>query len=434
MIDNIPHSEELERAIIGAMFYNNEVIPKISSILTPMCFHIPNNQIIYRTSISIFENKTAVSEWTVFENLKKQGVTNIDLNTLSRFEQEAPPESTIESCCNELIEKYKLRFLIARCDSIARGAESHSADPDQLLFQLNAELKDYNPKTATITPVKKVILDCVTEFEKRQKSKNKIFGLRTGMYKFDNVTGGLQDDDFILIGGRPSMGKTAFMLKIATGCAKHNKDVEITIFSLESKKEKLGTRMIGQKAKVDTRKISSGTVDKEDEESLTNIFDAAGELSCYNINFIDEPNMQLEKLISTAIYLNSQRKQHLICIDYAQLIGVDSKKDPVKALDDISKSLKGLARTIQCPVVALAQLNRSLENRSNKRPIMSDLKGTGSWEQDADVIMFIYRDVVYNQDTEDPEKAEIIIGKSRDSGIGKFNQKFIQEYTLFEDY
>jgi replicative DNA helicase len=431
---NIPYSEEIERAIIGAMIYDNEMIPKITSLLTPLCFYVTENQLIFRSIISLFNNKKSVSEWTLSEDLKKLGYSDLNLKYLSTFADEAPPQSTVESCCHDLIEKYKLRFLINKCSEVVRNAENYASDPDQLLYQLNADLKDYNAKTAELVPIKDVMFNCISEFEEKQKSDNTIFGLRTGMAKFDSVTGGLSDDDFILIGGRPSMGKTAFMLSIVTGVCKHNKNPNVLIFSLESKKEKLGNRLIGQQAKVNTRDISSGTVNRNDQESLDNIFNAAANLSSYNITFIDEPNMQFEKLVSSAIYLNTQERVDLICIDYAQLIGIDPRKDQVRGLEELSKGLKGLARTINCPVISLAQLNRGLENRTNKRPMMSDLKGTGSWEQDADIIMFIYRDVVYNPDTASHDDAEIIIGKSRDSETGKFHQKFIPEYTLFKDY
>jgi replicative DNA helicase len=433
-METAQYSEEIERAILGAMMYNNELIPEIMSLLSPPCFHIPDNQLIYNSAVSLFNNKKSVSEWTLSEDLKKKGYDKFELGTLASYPDEAPPDSAIKSCCHELIEKYKLRFLITKCSEVARNAGNYAADPDQLLYQLNSDLKDYNAKTAEFTTVKSLMRDCIVTFEERQKSKNTIFGLRTGMIKFDETTGGLADDDFIIIGARPSMGKTAFMLSIITGVCKYNKKKNVVVFSLESKKEKLGVRMIGQKAMVDTRAIASGTIDKNDQDSLDNIYEAAGDISEYNITFIDEPNMQFDKLISTAIYLNSQEKTDLVCIDYAQLIGLDPKKDKTSALEELSKGLKGLARTINCPVVSLAQLNRSLESRTNKRPMMSDLKGSGAFEQDADIIMFIYRDVVYNTKTDSPDDAEIIIGKSRDSDTGKFHQKFIPEYTLFKDY
>ena len=427
----IPKSEESESAVLGAMILENETIPKAISLLTENCFSNQENRNIFKVIKQLFNDKKPIDQIIVYQELKKQN-KNPDLKYISRLSDNIPFTPNIESYAIGLIYTYKLRFLIEISSKIIADAKETGADPDEILKTLNSAIKNYDVKEITHSKIKDVIFDTVSDFEEIQKHPDTKPGLQTGICKFDEVTGGLRDDDFILIGARPSMGKTAFMLNIANGCSIHNNKPNIVIYSLESGKKKLATRMIGQRALINTKAISNGTIKyKEDYDKF---YASAGEISDFNITFIDEPNMKFEKIVSSAMYLDNQEKIDLIFIDYVQLIGLDPKKQKHEAFEDVSQGLKNLARTLNCPIIALAQLNRSLETRPNKKPVMSDLKGSGSWEQDADIIMFIYRDVVYHPNTNEPDKAEIIIGKSREGGIGTFNQKFIPEYTLFKDY
>lgn len=427
----IPSIIEAEDAILGAMISDKENIPEIMDVLSDDCFYDVRNKIIFIIIKKMFLAKIPIDELPIYEECKKGG-HDIKLGFISKLQDRYIPKSVIEKCCQDLIRCYKLRFLISLTSEISNGAKEYKTDPDSLLLKLNNSLKNYNIGGIDHSIIKNVVHEYVLEVEENMKHPEINNGLKTGIYKFDEVTGGLKDDDFIIIGARPSMGKTAFMLNIINGCSENNNSPNILVYSLESSKKKLVNRMIGQNARLNTRLISSGKLKHKDQ--LDKFYGSAGKLSDYDITFLDEPNMKFDKLISSAIYLNSQKKTDLICIDYAQLISIDQTKSKTEALEDMSKGLKGLARTLNCPVIALAQLNRSLESRNNKRPVMSDLKGTGSFEQDADIILFIYRDIVYNPKTDHPDTAEIIIGKSRDSETGMFRQKFIPEYTLFEGY
>ena len=427
----IPKSEETESAVLGSMILENETIPQAISLLTENCFSNQENRNIFKVIKQLFNDKKPIDQIIVYQELKKQN-KNPDLKYISRLSDNIPFTPNIESYAIGLIYTYKLRFLIEISSKIIADAKETGADPDEILKTLNSTIKNYDVKETVHSKIKDVVFDTVSDFEEMQKRPDIKPGLQTGIYKFDEVTGGLRDDDFILVGARPSMGKTAFMLNIANGCSINNNKPNIVIYSLESGKKKLATRMIGQRALINTKAISNGTIKyKEDYDKF---YASAGEISDFNITFIDEPNMKFEKIVSSVMYLDNQERIDLIFIDYVQLIGLDPKKQKHDAFEDVSKGLKNLARTLNCPIIALAQLNRSLETRPNKKPVMSDLKGSGSWEQDADIIMFIYRDVVYHPNTNEPDKAEIIIGKSREGETGTFNQKFIPEYTLFKDY
>lgn len=432
----IPHDFEAEQAVLGAIIYDNQIITEIAGILTPNSFHEENHRHIFRAIMDLVEANQPVDEILLGDQLKEFG----KLEEIGGYAYLAELVDCVPSSGNiiyyaKIIQEHALlRDLIATTSDISRK----SRDPQQSISELLAEAESKITEIATRTTDKKYshIKDILqTNFDKLEevsKQKSEITGLPTGFMDLDKITSGLQPSDLIIIAARPSMGKTALALNIATYVAVRN-DTRgaVLMFSLEMSKEQLVMRMLTAESRIHSNKMRTGNLTQEDWDRLAK---ATDRLSVAPMFLNDTSSLTPYEMLTVCKQLNKEYEHgiSLIILDYLQLMQ-GNRKTPSREQEiaEISRSLKGMAKELNVPVVALSQLNRALENRSDKRPQLSDLRESGSIEQDADIILFIYRDDVYNEDSEKKDIAEIIIAKHRNGPTGMIELVFKGRLTKF---
>lgn len=431
-----PHNIEAEQAVLGGVLIDNTIFHSILEILKPDDFYHPAHKIIYSSFIDLYSKNKPIDLITLKEHLEKND--NLEeiggVVYLASLAENIIPSANALHYAHIVREKAIKRELITGGAKIINLAYQQEEDTDTLLDQ--AEQAIFSISESRVLPRFKTSKQLVDEvFEQltaRFEKKELITGIPTGYKKLDELTAGFQKTDLIIIAGRPSMGKTAFGLNIGMRAAiKYN--VPVAIFSLEMSMEQLMMRMLCAKAKVDLKKLRTGFLNDEDWAKL---YDAADQLSKAPIYIDDTPALEPLELRARCRRLKSEHGLGMVIIDYLQLMHVPQKKDSrEQEISYISRNLKALAKEIDVPVVALAQLNRKVEERKDKRPMLSDLRESGAIEQDADVIIFLYRDEVYNKREDNPKKgiAEIIIGKQRNGPVGTLELTYLSNYTAFED-
>jgi replicative DNA helicase len=431
-----PQSVEAEEAVIGGILLENSALDRAIEHVRPEDFYRESHRKIMRTVIELSERGEPVDLVTLADALKSRNEL-ADVGGaayLAELADKVPTAANVSYYARMVKEKAILRSLIQTATEIAtRGYESQ-ADVDQFLD--DAEHKIFEISERKVRPtffrIRDIMVDSMRAIEQLYERKELVTGVPTGYVKLDSMTAGLQPSDLIVIAGRPSMGKTAFALNIAAYAAMHA-DTGVAIFSLEMSKEQLVLRMLCSEARVDQSKVRAGFAAERDFPKLAL---AASRLAEAPIYIDDTPALSVLELRAKARRLKRERdsKLGLIVIDYLQLMrghgGADNREQEIS---NISRSLKGLAKELSVPVVALSQLNRQVEQRGDKRPLMADLRESGAIEQDADVIAFIYRDEVYNKQSPDEGIAEILIGKQRNGPIGKVRLAFRGEYTRFDN-
>ncbi len=431
-----PHNIEAEQAVLGGVLIDNSIFHQLLEILKPEDFYHPAHRIIFNSFIKLYSKNKPIDLITLKEILEKEekleevgGVVYL----ASLMENLVPSANALHYA--EIVrEKAIKRELISGGAKIITLAYEFEEDTESLLDQ--AEQTIFSISESRVLPnfksSKQLINEVFEQLSARFEKKELITGIPTGYKKLDELTGGLQKSDLIIIAGRPSMGKTAFGLNIGVRAAvKYN--IPVAIFSLEMSMEQLMMRMLCARAKVELKKLRTGFLDDDDWAKL---YEAADELSKASIFIDDTPALEPLELRARCRRLKSEHDLGLVIIDYLQLMHVPQKKDSrEQEISYISRNLKALAKEIDVPVVALAQLNRKVEERKDKRPMLSDLRESGAIEQDADVIIFLYRDEVYNKKEDNPKKgiAEIIIGKQRNGPIGSLELAYLSKYTAFEE-
>ncbi len=431
-----PHSQEAEVAVLGAVLLSNDALNRAVEILRPPDFYDPRHVYIFQSMLDLSEELKPVDVVTLAESLRGSGKLEAVGGGayLAQLSMAEPTASHIAHHA-KIVKDYALaRELIERSGRIAAESYLPGTDIESLLDK--AESSIFEVAEARIKPsfhpLKEVVTKAFKNLEQLSERKELITGVATGFKDLDSLTAGLQPSDLIIIAGRPSMGKTAFALNIALYAAA--KDRRATaVFSLEMSKEQLATRLIGSQAKVDANKLRTGFIGDKDWPHLT---DAAGVLSDAPIWIDDTPAIDILEMRAKARRLKREHDIALVIVDYLQLMqGRQGLERREQEISDISRSLKAMAKELNLPVVALSQLNRKVEDRPNKRPQLADLRESGAIEQDADVIMFIYRDEVYNNNPDNPKKgvAEVIIGKQRNGPTGLIELKFEGRFTKFEN-
>ncbi|MBI3388562.1 MAG: replicative DNA helicase [Deltaproteobacteria bacterium] len=431
-----PQSVEAEEAVIGGILLDNTALDRTVEHVRPDDFYRESHRKIMRTVIELSERGEPVDLVTLADALKSRNeLTDVGgAAYLAELADKVPTAANVSYYARMVKEKAILRSLIQTATEIAtRGYESQ-ADVDQFLD--DAEHKIFEISERKVRPtffrIRDIMVDSMRAIEQLYERKELVTGVPSGYVDLDKMTAGLQPSDLIVIAGRPSMGKTAFALNIAAYAAMHA-DTGVAIFSLEMSKEQLVLRMLCSEARVDQSKVRAGFAAERDFPKLAL---AASRLAEAPIYIDDTPALSVLELRAKARRLKRERdsKLGLIVIDYLQLMrghgGADNREQEIS---NISRSLKGLAKELSVPVVALSQLNRQVEQRGDKRPLMADLRESGAIEQDADVIAFIYRDEVYNKQSPDEGIAEILIGKQRNGPIGKVRLAFRGEYTRFDN-
>ena len=428
----LPHSVEAEQSVIGSMLMGREAISVASEMLGSDDFYQHQYGVIFDAMVELFNEGKPVDLVTLQNRLKEKDVPPeiSSMEFVRDLLAAVPTSANIKYYATIVSEKAVLRRLIKLTEEISNECylnkepvEAILEDTEKRMFQL---LQQRN--TGDFVPIRQVVMNTLENIERASKTKGNVTGLATGFTDLDYKTSGFQPSDLILVASRPSMGKTALVLNIAQYMAfKQNKHV--AIFSLEMSKEQLMNRLLSMESKVDSQSMRNGNLKDEDWGKL---IESAGVIGDSNLMIDDTPGISIRELRSKCRKFKLESGLDIIMIDYLQLMSGSGKSDSrQQEISDISRSLKAIARELNVPVVALSQLSRAVESRTDHRPMLSDLRESGAIEQDADVVMFIYRDDYYNKDSENKGIAEVIIAKQRNGPIGTVNLVWLPDYTKF---
>lgn len=431
-----PQNIDAEESILSAILINNDVLLDIVEVLSPEHFYKTAHQKIYEAISDLFAKSEPVDLITLANKLNETGQLDEvgGATYLSRLIDTIPLAVNPLYYSKLVRDKASLRKLISSATTIVKRCYEDRGDVDDIIDFAERTIFEISEDKVQqgFTNIKHLIDENIDSLEERQGNDSQFTGIPTSYTKLDDMTSGLQNSDLIILAARPSMGKTAFALNIARNIAV-NANVPVAIFSLEMSKDQLSMRLLTSEARVDSHRLKSGFLNNEDWSNLTN---AAGILSEAPIYIDDSADVSPLDIRAKARRLSmTANGLGLIIIDYLQLMKGRSSIDRHLEIAEISRSLKGLAKELSIPIIALSQLNRMLEQRSDKRPVLSDLRESGALEQDADIVAFIYRDEVYNKEETNPNKgmAEIIIAKHRNGAIGTVPLTFIGKYTRFEN-
>lgn len=430
----LPHSMEAEQSVIGSMILDREAILVASEILTSDDFYQKQYGIIFDAMVELCNEGKPVDLVTLQNRLKEKELPP-DISSMEYVKDlitAVPTSANIKYYANIVSEKAVLRRLIKANEEIANTCYLEKENTEVILEE--AEKKLFNilqrRNNEEYVPIQQVVLNAINNIEKASKLKGSVTGIPTGFVDLDYKTSGMHASDLVLIAARPSMGKTAFVLNIAQYMA-FRKDVTVAIFSLEMSKEQLVNRLLAMESHVDSQNMRTGNLKDEDWTKLVEGADIIGKS---NLIIDDTPGISISELRSKCRKMKLEYGLSIVIIDYLQLMSGSRKggnDNRQQEISDISRSLKALARELHAPVIALSQLSRACETRTDHRPMLSDLRESGAIEQDADVVMFLYRDDYYNKDTEHPNEAEVIIAKQRNGPIGTVNLIWKPEYTKF---
>jgi replicative DNA helicase len=436
-----PHSIEAEQSVLGGLLLDNAAWDRIADFVNEDDFYRYDHRIIFQHIVKLINATRPADVITVYESMSSSGKAEEvgGLTYLNALAQNTPSAANIRRYAEIVRDRGVLRKLITISDEIATAAfNPQGKEVKQMLDEAESKIFAIAEEGARgaqgfqeIQPLLTQVVERIDELYNRDQT-SEITGVPTGFVDLDRMTSGLQPGDLIIVAGRPSMGKTAFSMNIGENVAIES-GLPVAVFSMEMGGTQLAMRMLGSVGRLDQHRLRTGRLLDEDWPRLTHAIQKMNEAQIY----IDEtPALNPIELRARARRLSRQcGKLGLIIIDYLQLMsGNSSGENRATEISEISRNLKGLAKELHCPVIALSQLNRSLEQRPNKRPVMSDLRESGAIEQDADVILFIYRDQVYNPDSPDKGTAEIIIGKQRNGPIGAVRLAFLGEYTKFANY
>ncbi|PVZ70549.1 replicative DNA helicase [Pelagibaculum spongiae] len=440
MLKTPPHSIEAEQSVLGGVMLKNDAWDEVSERLTEHDFYRTDHRLIFQAVAKLAEQSQPLDVITLSETLERDGVLEQagGLAYLGELARSTPSASNIAAYADIVRERSVVRQLIGVAQEIADAGFNPDGRSTNDLLDI-AESKVFNiaenstQKGDGPQGIKKILASTIDKIDELFNTEGSITGASTGFTDLDELTSGLQKGDLVIVAGRPSMGKTTFAMNLAENVAM-GQDAPILIFSLEMPAEQLAMRMLSSLGRIDQSKIRAGQLEDDDWPRLTSTVAMLSERKVY---IDDQGGLSPNEMRARArrVARENGGQIGLIVVDYMQLMSVPGMNENRTAeISLISRSLKGLARELECPLVALSQLNRSLEQRADKRPVMSDLRESGAIEQDADVIMFVYRDEVYNPETAERGKAEIIIGKQRNGPIGSVPLTFQGRFTRFDDY
>ncbi len=433
-----PYSLEAEQSVIGGLILDNSTWDQVADKINEKDFHLFDHRLIFRAIDELVEKRQPFDVLTLSDVLRQKSEisdTNV-LAYLGTLANDTPSAANITAYAEIVREKSILRQLVQAGNEIASsGISPEGKDVNQLLDE--AEHKIFNITDHSVQTgqgfrnIKSLLKTTVEQIDELFERGDHITGLPSGFDEFDEKTAGLQDGELIIVAGRPSMGKTSFAMNIVEYAAMR-KDASIAIFSMEMPGRSLTMRMLSSMGRIDQQRIRTGKLNDDDWPRLTS---AVSMLSEANMFIDDTAALSPTELRARSRRLKREYGLSLIVVDYLQLMKISgTSENRATEISEISRSLKALAKELNVPIVALSQLNRSLEQRTDKRPVMSDLRESGAIEQDADLIVFIYRDEVYNEDTPDQGTAEIIVAKQRNGPIFKTRLTFLGQYTRFENY
>lgn len=428
----MPNSLEAEQSVIGSMIMDKEAIVVASEMLMQEDFYYTQYGLLYQAMAELYNAGEPVDLVTLQDKLKSMNAPEevSSLEFAGELLAAVPTSTNIKYYAQIVKDKSVLRRLIKITEEIENQCYAAQGDLEEILAETEKKIFNLlqNQGGREYVPIKEIVLNVLEKIELASKTQGNVTGIATGFVDLDYKMSGLQPSDFILIAARPSMGKTAFVLNIAQYVAFHE-DMPIAIFSLEMAKEQLVNRLFSLESRVDAQALRSGNLADSDWEKL---IEGAGVIGNSRLLIDDTPGISISELRSKCRKFKLEHDLKLIIIDYLQLMSGSGKSDSrQQEISEISRSLKGLARELNVPVIALSQLSRAVEQRPEHRPMLSDLRESGAIEQDADVVMFIYRDDYYNKDSDMKNIAEITIAKQRNGPIGTINLVWLPQYTKF---
>ena len=435
MIERIPpHNEEAERSVLGAVMLNKDILSEVLEEVTADDFYNESHREIFRAIWELYKENTAVDMLTVCEELKKRKALDMAGGRayIATLAAEVPSTANAVEYAKIVAEKATLRQMIRTSEDITEKGYDAKMDAGEILDYAESGIFKIAQKRQKndYAKIQDVLLTNIKIIDQAAQNKDKIVGISTGFKDLDEKTSGLQRSDLIIVAARPAMGKTAFALNIAQQSAV-KAGSSVIIFSLEMSKEQLGQRLLAMQARVEMQKLKQGDLDRKDWDRITMALD---ELNNTKIVIDDTPGISIMEMRNKCRRLKADQGLDLVVIDYLQLMSMQGKTDNrQQEISTISRNLKLLAREMDCPVIVLSQLSRAPEQRQDHRPILSDLRESGSIEQDADIVIFLYRDDYYNENTDKPGVCEVNIAKHRSGPTDKVELTWVSRYTKFSD-
>ena len=429
-----PHSVEAEQSVLGSILLDKDAMISVSETLIPEDFYKEAHRVIYECMLKLYNNQSEIDLITLADELRDQGYLDDigGIAYITSLSTIVPTTSNIKYYINIVKEKSISRQLISAANDIINLGYDSSTKVEDVLENAEKKIFDISQERTTndFQPINQVLTETLSMLEKLYEEKSDVTGLTTGFRDLNKKINGLQRSDLLLIAARPAMGKTEFALNLVQNAALKG-DASVAVFSLEMSKEQLVQRMVAAQSSVELKKIKTGTLAANDWPRIT---DGMAVLSGAKIHIDDTPGIKISELRSKCRKLKIEKGLDLVLIDYLQLMeGEGHNESRQQEIAKISRSLKILAKELDCPVVALSQLSRAPEQRADHRPMLSDLRESGSIEQDADIVMFLYRDEYYNPDTERKNIGEVIVAKNRHGETGTVELVWFGEIQKFAD-
>lgn len=426
-----PHNGSAEISVLGAAMLDKDALYDVAEKISSEDFYDPNNKEIFDAIMELHKKNSPVDILTVCEELKKRNALEMvgGRGYVASLSSDVPTTANAGEYAKIVAEKSEMRKLISTAGEIMEKSYADSIDAGKVLDYAEQQIFEIaqGRQNKNVVHLKDILLDNMNAISERAKNKGALTGVTTGFLDLDSMTSGLQKSDMVIVAARPSMGKTAFALCMARNAAiKGNK---VLIFSLEMSSDQLSQRLIAMEAGVDAQKLRNGDLDNKDWNKITTTIDRLGEA---DISIDDTPGLSLMEMKNKCRRLKAEKGLDLVVIDYLQLMEFQGRADSrQQEISSLSRGLKQLAREVECPVVVLSQLSRATETRTDHRPILSDLRESGAIEQDADVVLFLYRDEVYNDETDAPGECEVHVAKQRNGPIGRVDLLWQSTYTKF---
>ena len=430
-----PHSAEAEKSVLGAAMLSKDALFDVMEVVKPADFYDENHKEIFQAMIDLNRKNAPVDALTVAEQLKKRNSLEMvgGRAYIASLSSMTPTTSNAMEYGRIVAEKASVRRLIETADDIVTKGYDGTMDANQMLDYAESGIFEISQarQKGQYSHIRDVLVENLAIIDRAEQMDGGLTGITTGFSKLDEMTSGMQKSDLIILAARPAMGKTAFALSLARNAAVKGK-ASVMIFSLEMAKEQLTQRLLSMESKVDLQTLKTGRLERRDWDDLNVALDI---LSNSNIHIDDTAGISIMEMKSKCRRLKAEAGLDLVIIDYLQLMNPEGKADSrTQEISVISRNLKLLARELDCPVLVLSQLSRAPEQRTDHRPMLSDLRESGSIEQDADIVIFLYRDEYYNkEDTEKPGECEVIVAKHRSGPTGSVDVAWIERYTQFKD-
>lgn len=428
-----PYDRNAERSVIGAMILSNEAVSVASGILSPTDFYLKENQILFESIIELSEEQREADPVVLADRAREKGLSAdiANLNYLGELSLSVPSSANVKEYADIVRDKAVLRQLIDVTENITAACYKAQEPLEEIMEQTEKNIFELlqDSGSAKEQSIAQIAMSAFRNIQAASKQTGSVTGIPSGFYELDYKTAGFQKSNLILIAARPAMGKTAFVLNIAEYVAV-KKQIPLALFSLEMSSEELVKRMLAMNSKVDSQKLRTGNdLSSQDWRSL---MDSTITISKTKLFLDDQGGLTITELRSKCRKLKVEHDIQMVIIDYLQLMsGGKRTENRQQEISEISRALKTLAKELQIPIIALSQLSRAVESRPDKRPMLSDLRESGAIEQDADMVMFLYRDDYYNKDSKEPGVAEVIIGKQRSGPTGTVKLSWLGQYTKF---